>query len=136
MYSLSGLLRDTSHRLGSWLDGLESRTENPVIAKPEQLTGILSELLKTGAALREQPMPATRADPELDRELALYRRQVERLRELLPSIHRQLLLERARLEAQRSRVKAAAEWARASRQTLQEIRPRQQPRFTLPQVVK
>jgi hypothetical protein len=40
------------------------------------------------------------------------------LRDLLPSLHRQLLAERSRLEAQRSRVQSAAQWARASRQTL------------------
>jgi hypothetical protein len=118
MPSLSYLLRETNGRLGSWLEGLVSPEGNPVIAKPEQLTAILSELLKTGAALRGQPMPQPGTDPELDFQLALYRRHVERLRDLLPSIHSQLLLERACLEGQRARVKAAAEWARASRQTL------------------
>jgi hypothetical protein len=43
---------------------------------------------------------------------------VEQLRELLPFIQSQLLRERARLEDQRTRVQSAAEWARASRQTL------------------
>lgn len=118
MSSLSHLLRDTNRRLSTWLEALVSRPENPVVARPEQLTALLSELLKTGAALRAQPLPPSGTDPELDSELALYRGHVERLRQLLPSIHSQLLLERARLEGQRSRVRAAAEWARASRQTL------------------
>lgn len=118
MPSLSHLLRDTNCRLGPWLEGMVSPPHNPVIVRPEQLTAILSELLKTGAALRAQPTPQAGTDPELDFELARYRRHVERLRDLLPSIHSQLLLERACLEAQRARVKAAAEWARATRQTL------------------
>jgi hypothetical protein len=92
------------------------------------MAALLSELLRAGAALRAEPIPAkgkgngndngNSNDPELDSELELYRRNVERLRDLLPSIHRQLLAERARLEAQRARVRSAAEWARASRQTL------------------
>jgi hypothetical protein len=118
MPSLGQVLRDANHFLGARLEGLVLPVGNPVPVKPEQLAAILSELLKAGAALRAQPLPAIGADPELDFELARYRRHVERLRDLLPSIHSQLLLERARLEAQRSRVRAAAEWARASRQTL------------------
>ena len=98
MCSLAQVLRDTNHRLGSWLDDLVSSPESPVVAKPEQLTAILSELLKTGAAMRAEPMPQAGTDPDLDAELALYRGYVERLRALLPSIHNQLLLERARLE--------------------------------------
>jgi hypothetical protein len=43
---------------------------------------------------------------------------MERLRDLLPSIHAQLLAERARIEAERARLRAASEWACASRQTL------------------
>lgn len=79
---------------------------------------LLSTLLRAGATLRLQPVPAKGHDPELDAELALYRSYVERLRDHLPEIHRQLLAERAHIEAQRTRVQFAAEWARASRQTL------------------
>jgi len=50
--------------------------------------------------------------------LSAYRKQVERLRVLLPSIHQTLLGERARLEQERARVTSTAEWARRSRQTL------------------
>jgi hypothetical protein len=82
------------------------------------MAGLLSELLRAGMGLRAEPLPARGFDPELDEEIDQYRRHVEHLRDLLPSIHRQLLAERARLEAQRSRVQAAAAWARASRQTL------------------
>jgi len=66
-----------------------------------------------GARLRAEPLPTKGTDSELDQELEQYRRNVERVRELLPSIHGQLLAERARLGAQRARVRSAAEWARA-----------------------
>jgi predicted nucleic acid-binding Zn-ribbon protein len=76
---------------------------------------LLSELLRAGEWLRARP---EHRDAELEHELSEYRKQVERLRSLLPFIHRALLRERARLEQERERVQAAAEWARGSRQTL------------------
>lgn len=118
MACLCHRLRNANCRLGPWLDCLVPSDGHSVLATPEQLSKLLSELLDAGAALRAHPLPLPGTDPELDFELTQYRRHVERLREMLPSIHSQLLLERSRLEAQRSRVKAAAEWARASRQTL------------------
>jgi hypothetical protein len=117
MVPLCHRLRHANGRLGPWLDHLVPVENNPLPPTPEQLSSLLSELLDAGAALRAQPLPPTGIDPELDFELNQYRRHVERLREILPAIHSELLLERSRLEAQRSRVKAAAEWARASRQT-------------------
>jgi hypothetical protein len=118
MSSLAENLRDTNYRLRSWLDNMVAVHGQPVIATPEHMAALLSELLRTGAGLRAEPTLAKGNDLELDGELEEYRRNVERLRELLPSIHGQLLAERARLETQRARVRSAAEWARASRQTL------------------
>jgi hypothetical protein len=54
----------------------------------------------------------------LELELDQYRKNVERLRTVMPSIHSVLLQERARLEQERARVESVAEWARGSRQTL------------------
>jgi hypothetical protein len=118
MSSLLHNLRGTNRRLNFWLDSMITRPGQPAAATPEPMGALLSELLRAGADLRAQPVSARGNDPEMDTELEQYRRNVERLRELLPSIHNQLLLERARLEAQRARVRSAAEWARASRQTL------------------
>jgi len=115
--SRSHNLRETNRRLRFLLDSLMPKCGYPAPA-PEHMAGLLSELLRAGAELRSEPLPAPGQDPELDHEIENYRRGVEQLRELLPFIHRQLLGERARLEAQRSRVQSAAEWARASRQTL------------------
>lgn len=111
-------LRETNQRLHFWLDSMVARHGHGPLATPEHMAALLSELLRTGAGLRAEPNPVRGNDPELDGELEKYRCNVERLRELLPSIHHQLLGERARLQSQRARVRSAAEWARASRQTL------------------
>jgi hypothetical protein len=116
--SRSQHLHETNRRLGFWLDSLIDEQGQPTVAVPEQMAALLSELLQAGAAFRANPIPTLGHDPKLDAELAHYRCQVERLRDLLPSLHRQLLAERARLEAQQIRVRSAAQWARASRQTL------------------
>jgi len=109
-------LRDTNRRLGSCLDRIAT-CRQPAPVTPEDMAGLLSELLQARAELRANPIPPQGDDLPLDAELTLYRSNVERLRELLPSIHHQLLAERARLEAQRARVRSAGEWVHASRQT-------------------
>ena len=111
-------LRGTNQRLSLWLDSMVPQPGRPAGATPEHMSALLSELLRAGAELRAEPLPPRGDDPELDREVAEYRGHVERLRDFLPSLHTHLLAERARLEAQRARVRSAAEWARASRQTL------------------
>ncbi len=111
-------LRDANHRLHCWLGRMVDSPGQPSSIAPELITALLSELLRVGAGLRAQPLPLKGNDPELDDELDTYRRNVERLRELLPSIHTQMLMERARIEAQWSRIHSAAQWARASRETL------------------
>lgn len=84
-------------------------------ATPEQMNGILSELMRVGQFLR-----AAQHEPDstVQQELGIYRKHVEQLRSLLPSIHATLLHERARLEQERQRLNSASEWVRASRQTL------------------
>jgi hypothetical protein len=114
MPSLLQNLRETNRRLSFWLD----RVAPPLTATPELMAGLLSELLRVGTWLRTDPLPPTGTDSELNLELERYRGNVERLRDLLPSIHNELLAERARIESQRARVQSAAEWARASRQAL------------------
>lgn len=116
--SLVLTLRETNHRLLHWLDCTVTERGPISSVTPDHITALLSELVGVGAQLRMHPLPAKGTDPELESELERYRRNVERLREVLPSIHSQLLVERARLEAQRARMQSAAEWARASRQTL------------------
>lgn len=112
-------LHECNARLDSWLDGLvpEETTAcpQPRPATPHQMSGLLSELMRAGGWLRSLP---SERDPELQQELMVYRKNVERLRDVMPSIHAALLRERARLEQDRGRVESAAAWARSSRQTL------------------
>jgi hypothetical protein len=116
---LSQQLHETNCRLSFWLDSLSANSMRPVsetaAATPQQMASLLSELMLAGEKLRA--LPAER-DSELEKEVAAYRENVERLRAVLPSIHSTLLRERARLEQERARVESAAEWARRSRQTL------------------
>lgn len=93
-----------------------AETSSPAkAANPQQMAGLLSELMRAGQWLRQ--LPQTR-EPKLQHEVNCYRNNVERLRDLLPSIHSTLLAERSRLEQERARVDGAAEWAQRSRQTL------------------
>src|SRR5579863_5864396 len=120
---LAQSLHECNSRLGFWLDSLLPAdlpgngrpTLETHAASPEQMAGLLSELMRAGAGLRSLPTDQSR---ELENELSAYRKNVERLRELMPSIHATLLQERARLEKERGRLESAAQWARSSRQTL------------------
>jgi hypothetical protein len=121
---LAQTLVETNTRLRFWLDSLTPEAAPSVTppcvtparaATPQQMAGLLSELMRVGQWLRTLP---TERDATLEQELSQYRKNVERLRVVLPSIHGALLRERGRLEQERARVAAAAEWARRSRQTL------------------
>jgi len=114
-------LHECNSRLSAWLNQLMAAdcanqpSHGPAHpATPQQMSGLLSELMLAGGWLRSMPDEKV---PELERELAEYRSNVKRLRGLMPSIHAALLHERARLEMERGRMGAAAEWARRSQQT-------------------
>jgi len=108
-------LRQATSRLSLWLDDLVPAGDSPRPATPQQMSGLLSELMQAGEWLRGLPR---QKDPLLDQELGRYRQAVERLRDGLPLLRDVLVEERARLEGERARVRSAAEWARRSRQTL------------------
>jgi predicted nucleic acid-binding Zn-ribbon protein len=86
----------------------------PPIVTSRQINGLLSELMTAGQFLRRLP---SELDESVKAEVDAYRKRIEHLRDLLPRIHRSLLQERSRLEQERTRVQAASQWARASRQT-------------------
>jgi chromosome segregation ATPase len=115
VHSIASHLRETNARLTQLLDSLSAIPNQSRTITPQQMTGLLSELMRAGEWLRRLPEDR---DPELQQEVGHYRRTVERLRDLLPSIHAALLRDRARLEQERARVQSAAAWARSSRQTL------------------
>jgi hypothetical protein len=112
-------LRETNRRLRSCLEsaGASSNAAGSKLRVPTagEISALLSELLRAGEWLRRRP---DSTDPALEFELTQYREQVERLRTLLPLMHRSLLDERARLEQEQERLSTAAHWARVSRQTL------------------
>jgi erythromycin esterase-like protein len=117
-------LHESNSRLISLLDQVHPNQVHPIsdrtpaearVATPHQMSGLVSELLRAAECLRALPLEK---NPEVEQALNAYRVNVERLRDLLPSIHSALLRERARLEQEGTRVEAAAEWARRSRQTL------------------
>jgi hypothetical protein len=115
---LAQALHETNSRLRSSLDHLPdsaSPAALPRPATPQQMAELLSELRIAGQWLRTVPAEKT---PGVERELNEYRKNVERLRELLPSIHQTLLRERDRLEQESARVISAREWVDRSRQTL------------------
>ncbi len=118
MLSLLENVRDANQRLQLWFENIVPRNAQTAVPSPEQMAALLSELLRVGASLRAEPTSGRGHNRTLDAELETYRRNVERLRDVLPAIHDQLLAERARLEGQRARVRSVAEWARASQQTL------------------
>ena len=110
--------QETNRRLRFWLDSLAPSNDpnaRPRPATPQQMSGLLSELMQAGSTLRSLP---ENKDAELQKELNDYRGLVERLRDLMPAIHEGLLRERARLEGERNRLVSASQWAEASRQTL------------------
>jgi len=57
-------------------------------------------------------------DADFEKEKSDYRRNLELLKQFLPGLHVRLLAEKARLEAARLQVSAAAAWARVSAKTL------------------
>jgi hypothetical protein len=110
-------IREATRKLSFWLDSLPDPRNQAAgnAPTPHQMTGLLSELLQAGKWLQAIGEPVA---TELQPEVAGYRKQVERLRERLPSIHEALLRERSHLEGERERLKAAQKWAQASCQTL------------------
>jgi len=60
-------LHETNHRLKYWLEGLLPVQSEIPVATPEQMAGLLSELLRAGEWLRAS-LPRER-NPELEAEL-------------------------------------------------------------------
>ncbi len=109
-------LHASSARLRACMDSIVSEQQDRALSlRPQRVSELLAELMDTGKFL--QSLPQERS-PELQHEIYEYRRNVERLRDLLPAIHKSLLQERARLEQERLRIDSAGEWARRSRETL------------------
>ena len=111
-------LHESTNTIRRVLDDLRdpASADLPHVATPEQMSTLLSELMRAGQRLRIVP---ANCNGTLKQEISQYRDEVERLRSFLPAIQASLLAERARLERERERLNGAAAWAEASRQTLE-----------------
>jgi hypothetical protein len=106
-------LDEISARLCRALDVLEGSAATAVLT-PEQISDLLSELMQAGQCIREV---RPESEEGLTNSISTYRIQVERLRNLLPSIHSALLRERARLAHEQERLHSISAWAQTSEQT-------------------
>ena len=104
-------LEGANRKLRLVLQAIED-TGTGITVAPEQLATLLEELLRVGEWLRSGAL--RNPDVPVARELEEYRKNMERLRRLMPAIQACLLTERARLEADRAHMKAAAAWAGGS----------------------
>jgi hypothetical protein len=105
-------LRAINHKLAGLLLNLSSVGCDPVT--PDQVAELLSQVLQVGEWL---PTATPEEHHCLENELAEYRSNLERLRNLLPLLELRLQTERARLESQRAHLQAAMEWTTVSRET-------------------
>jgi transposase len=106
-------LREINDYLRRALIGLRPERRHCSTVTPRDFSAILNQLLRA-AGLRDHGEPSA----ELEKELLEYRRNLERLKQLLPDLQGRLLAEKARLESARSQLTSAEVWARASKTTL------------------
>jgi hypothetical protein len=115
MSELLQRLRQANHTLSAAIVLLNAPARAGIGITPEQLAGVLSELLRVGEWLQRKAVPQN--DPEVAVAVQQYRESLQQLQSLLPALHAQLLTERARLEAERSHLESASAWAGASHNT-------------------
>jgi len=84
---------------------------------PTEFADLLGELRHASDCLRNLPV-ASLPDDEMAREVSEYKSHLAQLRNLLPSAHGRLLIEKARLENARVHVARAAAWTQARAKTL------------------
>ncbi len=118
--SLALELRQASHRMQRLLDRFSQYApplaQHLSVISFEQISTLISELQQSERVLR---LRLGCSDTVLDQEIAEYRNQVERLRDLLPVLSEMLRGEQVRLKQQSERMRAASDWIRSSNQTVQ-----------------
>jgi predicted component of type VI protein secretion system len=110
-------LRSANRNLRTGLARLLPESNASPSLDPQDLSGLLTELLRAADCVRSIP-PGFVADTELEEAISEYRNTVEQLAQILPRVHGRLLTEKARLEIAQAHVTAAAAWAQASTKTL------------------
>src|SRR5207302_3734602 len=91
-------LHDINERLRLLLDELAPESPKFVAVRSEHLARVLAELLLAGEFLRDG-VAGAESDPELSGQIGECRKNVERLRSLLPTLHANVFDVRARLES-------------------------------------
>ena len=109
-------LRIVNGNLRAGLRRLQPELNGASPLKPQDLSGLLAEVLR-GAACRRSVAPGSVPDAEWEKEISEYRGNLEKLRKVLPSVQGRLLAEKARLQNAQSHVTAVKAWARASSET-------------------
>ena len=111
--SANGRLRTLFLRL----QGVESGAA-PISAR--ELSALRAQMKLVVKEWRRRPVDSADAasSAALRAQFGEYREQLQQLRQLLPTIQVRLLVEKARLEARRTHLMAAAAWAQASSETL------------------
>ena len=108
-------LRSVNQYLRTGLARLQSQQNRPAAIAPTEFADLLAEIRCATDCLRGGGFTA---DPEWEQEKSEYRRNLEQLAKILPSVSGRLLVEKARLEAARAHVAKAAAWAQARTKTL------------------
>jgi hypothetical protein len=103
-------IEDANRKLDRMLDTLRPAQASPPMTA-QHMADVLAEVLRVGEWLRPDLAPP--AEGRVAEELGRYRQRLEQLRDLLPGVHAQLLIQRSRLEAERTHLEAAASWARS-----------------------
>jgi len=110
-------LRQVNADLRSALIRLRPERTHCSTIRAQDLSDLLSQLVRAAESLRRPPAQSQRA-AVFQKESLEYLRHLEKLKQFLPDLQGRLLAEKSRLETARTHVAAAAAWARASEKTL------------------
>jgi len=116
-------MADPSSSLGE--SNARLRSLSDLLAAPSQLSltlqhfsAVREELRHAQRVRREIAAAGGTATPSARKEQAEYRATLEKLQGLLSSLHTRMLVERARLDRDRSHLEAASSWRRRHLETL------------------
>lgn len=109
-------IRRASEKVRSLVAQMLPPSSAPATIDAQVLAGLLESMALANQWLHE--LARELHDAELEKEIAGYKRDLERLGQVLPIIQEKLLTEKARLEQARAHLEAAAAWVQASKKTL------------------
>jgi len=118
-------LREVNEKVRHALQRYRPELQHCSVIAPGEFSSLLAELLRARNCLCELkatpgPLPgqAHEIRDALAEEMREYRSNLEKLRQILPSLQLRLLAERNRMQQAQSHVVAATAWAGASKKTL------------------